>query len=255
MVWRRKWLAAEREKVGPKSAAYARGMIDVGDYLIVGKRPADAEPFLREGLAILQEQQPEGWKTAHAHTLLGIALLDQKRYAEAEPWLIRGYEGPQGPRGPDPAVASRAHHRRHVGCGQRPVRRVGPAREGRRMACEDDPSGRGPPDSAAFHPETLTVSRAGPGRPPRSIRGPTDRDESDDTGASDAPDPDPLIPCTGDRAAGETRPPQGDLRAGRSRWGTVMTPQVGRAVSRRTEDRPPSLLSIVSRTRNKEPHR
>jgi serine/threonine protein kinase/tetratricopeptide (TPR) repeat protein len=93
MLWRRKWLAAEREKGGPKSAAYAKEMVKVGDYLIVGQRYADAEPFLREGLAILLKERPEDWQTFHAQTLLGDSLLEQKKYAEAEPWVIRGYEG------------------------------------------------------------------------------------------------------------------------------------------------------------------
>ncbi len=93
MLWRRKWLAAERKKARPKSAAYAKEMVRVGDYLIVGEQYADAEPILREGLAILQKERPGDWETSHAHTLLGAALFGQKKYAEAEPWLIQGYEG------------------------------------------------------------------------------------------------------------------------------------------------------------------
>ena len=92
MVWRRKWLEAEREKHGPKSAAYAKGMVKVGDYLIVGEQYAAAEPLLREGLATLENIRPGDWETAHGYSLLGSALFGQKKYAEAEPWLIQGHE-------------------------------------------------------------------------------------------------------------------------------------------------------------------
>ncbi len=93
MKWRRKWLEAEREKAGPKSVAFAKEMVKVGDYLCVGGLHAEAEPILREALAILEKSRPEDWETAFARTLLGEALFHQKKYAEAEPLLIRGYEG------------------------------------------------------------------------------------------------------------------------------------------------------------------
>jgi tetratricopeptide (TPR) repeat protein len=93
ILWRRKWLAAEREKAGPRSVAYAKGMVKVARYLLEGERHAEAELFLREGLAILQETRTEGWETSHARTMLGHILLGRKNYAEAEPLLIQGYEG------------------------------------------------------------------------------------------------------------------------------------------------------------------
>ena len=69
------------------------GVRRVVSYLIVGGRYADAEPVLREGLAILQTVRSGDWETSHARTLLGHALLGQETYAEAEPFLIQGYEG------------------------------------------------------------------------------------------------------------------------------------------------------------------
>ena len=36
---------------------------------------------------------PDNWKTFHTKSLLGGALLDQKKYAEAEAMLLAGYEG------------------------------------------------------------------------------------------------------------------------------------------------------------------
>jgi tetratricopeptide (TPR) repeat protein len=55
-------------------------------------RLADALP-LRESLATRERAQPEAWTTFNSQSLLGGALLGQKKYAEAEPLLRKGYEG------------------------------------------------------------------------------------------------------------------------------------------------------------------
>ena len=54
---------------------------------------ADAEPLLRECLAIREKTQPDLWSTPHTKSKLGRALLGQKKYTDAEPLLIAGYEG------------------------------------------------------------------------------------------------------------------------------------------------------------------
>ena len=60
--------------------------------LLQGK-PVDAEPFIRECLAIREKKLPEDWTRFNAMSLLGGSLLGQKKYDEAEPLLIQGYEG------------------------------------------------------------------------------------------------------------------------------------------------------------------
>jgi tetratricopeptide (TPR) repeat protein len=92
-VWRRKWLAVVKEKDGPESAAYAGELTGLGSNLLQQKKPADAEPILRECLAILQNKQPEARDTFHTQSLLGAALLGQQKYADAEPLLVQGYQG------------------------------------------------------------------------------------------------------------------------------------------------------------------
>ena len=57
------------------------------------RRWADAEPVLRECLAIREAVLPEDWSTSAGRSSLGASLLGQGKYAEAEPLLIRGYEG------------------------------------------------------------------------------------------------------------------------------------------------------------------
>jgi hypothetical protein len=54
---------------------------------------ADAEPLLREFLTICAKQEPDAWTTFNTMSLLGGALLGQKKYADAEPLLVKGYEG------------------------------------------------------------------------------------------------------------------------------------------------------------------
>jgi tetratricopeptide (TPR) repeat protein len=92
-LWRRKWLAAVKKRDGPGSVAYAWVLAKLGGDLILRKRYATAEPFLRECLAILEKKQPEALTTYFAQSSLGAVLLDQKQYTAAEPLLIRGYEG------------------------------------------------------------------------------------------------------------------------------------------------------------------
>jgi hypothetical protein len=55
--------------------------------------PGDAEPVLRECLAIRLQKEPDAWTTFNTKSMLGAALLGQKKYADAEPLLLAGYEG------------------------------------------------------------------------------------------------------------------------------------------------------------------
>ena len=61
--------------------------------LIEVKAFIQAEPLLRECLAIREKKEPDDWKTFNTKSMLGGALLGQKKYEEAEPLLLKGYEG------------------------------------------------------------------------------------------------------------------------------------------------------------------
>jgi hypothetical protein len=52
-----------------------------------------AELLLRDCLTIREKTQPEAWTTFNTKSLLGAALLGQKKYADAEPLLLVGYAG------------------------------------------------------------------------------------------------------------------------------------------------------------------
>ena len=91
--WRRQWLAVVKEQSGDESPAYAGELAALGLNLLQQKKWADAEAILRKCLAIREKKQPNDWTTSNTQTMLGGALLGQKRHAEAELLLLAGYEG------------------------------------------------------------------------------------------------------------------------------------------------------------------
>jgi len=91
--WRQKWLAHVKATAGADSPAYAGELAQRGLSLLTHQQWTDAEKLLRECLAIREKKEPEAWTTFNTQSLLGGALLGQKKYAEAEPLLLKGYEG------------------------------------------------------------------------------------------------------------------------------------------------------------------
>ena len=84
----------EARKTLPKDSPQLTGMLAaIGLGLLQQKKWTEAEPLLRECLAIREKSQPDGWSTFNTKSLLGGALLGQKKYADAEPLLLAGYEG------------------------------------------------------------------------------------------------------------------------------------------------------------------
>jgi hypothetical protein len=53
---------------------------------------SDAEALLREAVSRGDSFFADSWRTHHARLLLGVALLGQKKFADAEPQLALGYE-------------------------------------------------------------------------------------------------------------------------------------------------------------------
>ncbi|HMO35518.1 MAG TPA: hypothetical protein PKA06_05700, partial [Gemmatales bacterium] len=50
-------------------------------------------PFFVHASQSVKKNQPDTWTTFNTHSLLGGALLGQKKYTEAESLLLKGYEG------------------------------------------------------------------------------------------------------------------------------------------------------------------
>jgi tetratricopeptide (TPR) repeat protein len=85
---------ADTRKSLPKDSPELGGMLaQFGLSLLEMKGYTESEPLLRECLAIREKTQPDAWNTYNTQSLLGGALLGQKKYADAEPLLLKGYEG------------------------------------------------------------------------------------------------------------------------------------------------------------------
>jgi eukaryotic-like serine/threonine-protein kinase len=86
-------VAVVRKGSTPSDPRLAVALTTLGLGLIAARRHAEAEPPLRESLAIRERQEPDSWATFAAKALLGASLLGQKKYAEAERPLLDGYAG------------------------------------------------------------------------------------------------------------------------------------------------------------------
>ncbi len=92
LIWR-ELATFWKEKAGADSPQYAAELHPIGASLLAQNKPADAEPLLRECLAIREKTEPDAWATFCTKSVLGGSLLGQKKFAEAEPLLLAGYEG------------------------------------------------------------------------------------------------------------------------------------------------------------------
>ena len=82
-----------KRKAGANSPGYATALGQLGLIQLESRMWAQAESTLRECLAIQELRQPDNWSTFNTRSVLGGALLGQKRYDAAEPLLRAGYEG------------------------------------------------------------------------------------------------------------------------------------------------------------------
>jgi non-specific serine/threonine protein kinase/serine/threonine-protein kinase len=86
-------LAGRRHALGSQNAGTWASAGDLAlAYLSEGKF-AQSEPLVREALEFNRKEQPDDWERFRVESLLGASLAGQKKYAEAEPLLVEGYEG------------------------------------------------------------------------------------------------------------------------------------------------------------------
>jgi tetratricopeptide (TPR) repeat protein len=86
-------LADARRQLPGDSPQLAGVLAKNGLAVLEMRKFVEAEPLLRESLAIREKVQPDAWNTFNTLSMLGGALLGQRKYAEAEPLLLAGYEG------------------------------------------------------------------------------------------------------------------------------------------------------------------
>jgi serine/threonine protein kinase/tetratricopeptide (TPR) repeat protein len=89
----RNLLKSTRPSLPAESPDLADTFVGLGEVLLAARKFAEAEGSLREGLTIREKKMPDNWRTFHTKSMLGAAVAGQKRYAEAEPLLVGGYEG------------------------------------------------------------------------------------------------------------------------------------------------------------------
>ena len=82
-----------RKQIKPDDPAFAGELAVASLKLLACERYKDAESYLRECLTIRAKTEPDAWTTFNTQSMLGGALLGQKKYAEAEPLILQGYEG------------------------------------------------------------------------------------------------------------------------------------------------------------------
>ena len=86
-------LLADARKTMPKDSPQLAAASRSTAFAAPAQGYADAEPILRECLAIREKTQPDVWSTFNTKSMLGGALLGRKKYAEAEPLLIGATRG------------------------------------------------------------------------------------------------------------------------------------------------------------------
>ena len=78
---------------GSEDSATLTIMEDMAQLMVAQKKYIEAEALLRECLALREVKHAVRWMTFRTRSLLGTALLGQKKHADAEPFIIDGCAG------------------------------------------------------------------------------------------------------------------------------------------------------------------
>jgi len=86
-------LAGRRRALGSEDSDTMASAVDLASAYQSQGRFAQSEPLAREAMETDRKVQPDDWQRFRAESLLGASLAGQKKYAEAEPLLLEGYQG------------------------------------------------------------------------------------------------------------------------------------------------------------------
>ena len=86
-------LAGRRHALGSEDPDTIDSAADLALAYISQREFIKAEPLAREANDFYQKKQPQDWQRFRVESLLGASLAGQKKYAEAEPLLVEGYQG------------------------------------------------------------------------------------------------------------------------------------------------------------------
>jgi len=101
-----KAIEVERRVLGPANPTLQRDLTWLARLRIAQHRYAEAESILREVLTDPGSEGTDTWRTSERQSLLGLCLMEQSRFAEAEAPLISGYRGLAERRSGLPATVS-----------------------------------------------------------------------------------------------------------------------------------------------------
>ena len=86
-------IAGRRGRASPDDPAFAGLLAAVSLDLLQHRQFPAAETYLRECLTIREKKLPDDWVLFNTKSMLGGALVGQKKFQEAEPLLVEGYSG------------------------------------------------------------------------------------------------------------------------------------------------------------------
>jgi serine/threonine protein kinase len=91
----REALALFKPTLGPEHRSVAVTLLELARVLDLQGKSVAREPVLRELLALGEKLQADNWQTFDVRSQLGGSLLAQRKYSDAEPFLVSGYSGLQ----------------------------------------------------------------------------------------------------------------------------------------------------------------
>jgi serine/threonine protein kinase/tetratricopeptide (TPR) repeat protein len=87
-----KALELQRRVLGEEHPDTLNSWAGLGRIRLQQQKYAEAESTLRDALQRFEKATPESWERYNCESMLGASLAGQKKYAEAEPLLVSGYE-------------------------------------------------------------------------------------------------------------------------------------------------------------------
>ena len=89
----RDYIEAKRKLFPNPDTKFASLLDQASSELMKCDQFATAEEMLRESHTIRDKKEPDDWRTFDTQSMLGGALLGQKKYEDAEPLLLKSYDG------------------------------------------------------------------------------------------------------------------------------------------------------------------
>ena len=88
-----KALETSRRVLGPAHATTRSCAVSLAKLRLAQQKYPEAETLLRESLNAKDSEGPYSWPPFERRSLLGLSLMEQSKFAEAEPLLLAGYRG------------------------------------------------------------------------------------------------------------------------------------------------------------------